>query len=391
VSFDPPISLEISLWLARAETTIAATDERFSVVCLMDNERAATSNDQDYGLRFTDALRESLHPAVIVVNGDRAVTTFNIYAEKLIHLSASKVINQSIDRLPEPLRALINKAFSSGNAEEREEISWNGISLIATAFASGKAPARTIAVVLNDIGPVRALEKSMRQLDRLASVGALSASMAHEVKNAMVAVRTFADALVSENKSADLADIVSREIQRIDGILGQILRVAGPAKPTFAPVHLHALLEQALQLVQHTNGAKDVRFGREFNARPDLVPGDEYQLHQAFLNLFFNAIEAMPLGGELRVKTALLENSRSILVSVSDTGTGIAPEDLPRLFDAFFTTKSQGTGLGLPITRRIIEEHRGTITLESEGMKGATFNVTLPLDTAAKTSPAPNT
>jgi nitrogen-specific signal transduction histidine kinase len=197
-------------------------DKRFSVACLMDNERAATSKEQDYGLRFTDALRESLHPAVIIVNGERAVTTFNIYAEKILRLPASKVINQSVDRLPEPLRGIIDKAFISGNAEEREEISWNGVSVIATAFASGNAPARTIAIVLNDVGPVRALEKSMRQLDRLASVGALSASMAHEIKNAMVAVRTFADVLVNENKSADLADIVGREMRRIDGIVGQI-------------------------------------------------------------------------------------------------------------------------------------------------------------------------
>lgn len=357
----------------------------------MDNNGAAASIEQDYGLRFTDALRESLHPAVIIVNGDHAVTTFNLYAERLTGLPASKVINQSIDRLPEPLRALINKAFTSGNAEERDEISWNSASVIATAFASGKAPARTVAVVLNDVGPVRALERNMRQLDRLASVGALSASMAHEIKNAMVAVRTFADVLVNENKTADLADIVTRELRRIDGIVGQMLRVAGPAKPTFAPVHLHALLEQTLQLVQHANTANDLRLIREFNARPDAVSGDEYQLHQAFLNLLFNAVEAMPPRGELRVKTAMLENCRSILVSVTDTGSGIAPENFPRLFDVFFTTKPQGTGLGLPITRRIIEEHNGRITVESEPGNGATFNVTLPIETEPKTSPAPET
>jgi signal transduction histidine kinase len=345
----------------------------------MGNERTAAPSDQDYGLRFTDALRECLHPAVIMVSGERTVTAFNVYAEKLTRLTFSKVVNQPIDKLPEPLRQLINKAFASVNAEEREEISWNGTSVIATAFASGKAPARSVALVLNDVGPVRALERNMRQLDRLASVGALSASMAHEIKNAMVAVRTFADVLVSENKSADLADIVRREMKRIDGIVGQMLRLAGPAKPNFAPVHLHGLLEHAMALVEHTTGAKDLRLRQEFHARPDVVPGDEYQLHQAFLNLFFNAVEAMRPGGELRVKTELLENTRSVLVSVADTGSGIAAENLPRLFDAFFTTKQQGTGLGLPITKRIIEEHKGDITVESEPDKGTTFNVTLPL------------
>ena len=343
----------------------------------MGNGRAAESHDQDYGLRFTDALRECLHPAVITVNRRRVVTTFNVYAEKLLKLPASQVINQLANTLPEPLSKLVERALASGAAEEREEISWNDTRLLASAFA-GKAPA-SVAIVLHDLGPAQALERNMRQLDRLASVGALSASMAHEIKNAMVAVRTFADVLVNENKNADLADIVRRELQRIDGIVGQMLRLAGPAKPNLAPVRLHGLLEHAMRLVEHTTGAKNLRLRQDFNARTDVVPGDEYQLHQAFLNLFFNAVEAMESGGELRVKTEFLEKSHAVLISVADNGSGVAAENLPRLFDAFFTTKQQGTGLGLPITKRIIEEHQGNITVESEPDKGTTFHVRLPL------------
>ncbi len=344
----------------------------------MGNGRVAESHDQDYGLRFTDALRECLHPAVIAVNRERVVTAFNVYAEQLLKLPASKVLKHPADTLPQPLCKLIDRAFASGNAEEREEVSWNDTRLMASAFASGKKPA-SVVVVLHDLGPVQSLERNMRQLDRLASVGALSASMAHEIKNAMVAVRTFADVLVNENKNADLADIVRRELQRIDGIVGQMLRLAGPAKPNLAPVRLHGLLEHAMRLVEHTTGAKNLRLRQDFNARTDIVPGDEYQLHQAFLNLFFNAIEAMESGGELRVKTEFLEKSHAVLISVADNGSGVAAENLPRLFDAFFTTKQQGTGLGLPITKRIIEEHRGDITVESEPDKGTTFHVRLPL------------
>jgi len=344
----------------------------------MGNGRAAESSDQDYGLRFTDALRECLHPAVITVNRKRVVTTFNLYAEKLLKLPAGNVINQGANALPEPLCKLIDRALASGDAEGREEISCNDTNLMASVFASGKGPAG-VAVVLHDLGPVQALERNMRQLDRLASVGALSASMAHEIKNAMVAVRTFADVLVNENKNADLADIVRRELQRIDGIVGQMLRLAGPAKPNLAPVRLHGLLEHAMRLVEHTTGSKNLRLRQDFNARTDVVPGDEYQLHQAFLNLFFNAIEAMESGGELRVKTEFLEKSHAVLISVADNGSGVAAENLPRLFDAFFTTKQQGTGLGLPITKRIIEEHKGDISVESEPDKGTTFHVRLPL------------
>ena len=102
-------------------------------------------------------------------------------------------------------------------------------------------------------------------------------------------------------------------------------------------------------------------------------------MEQAFLNLFFNAIEAMSSGGQLTVATENTADARSIRVDVRDTGSGVAPEHMGRLFEAFFTTKKHGTGLGLPITRRIIQEHKGTIAVDSGPKKGTTFHVTLPI------------
>jgi signal transduction histidine kinase len=165
----------------------------------------------------------------------------------------------------------------------------------------------------------------------------------------------------------------------MDSIVSQMLRLAGPAKPAFEPIHLHGVLDHALHLVQHQLDAKKLRARRELHARADKIHGDDHQLEQAFLNLFFNAIEAMSSGGELTVATENTADLRSIRVDVSDTGTGIAPKHTARLFEAFFTTKKHGTGLGLPITRRIIQEHKGTIAVDSELKKGTTFQVTLPI------------
>jgi signal transduction histidine kinase len=344
----------------------------------MDHDHAAARNDRDYGLSFTDTLHACLTFGVITVNHDRIITSFSSHAERLTSLAAGKVLDQPIQRLPVDLRRVIQGALESGEAIEHEEISLPHGALRVSAFPSVRRGKTTVTVVLNDLAPVQKIERNARQLDRLASVGALSASMAHEIKNAMVAVRTFIELLIREHKGAELAEVVSREMRRIDSIVSQMLRLAGPARPTFGPIHVHTVLDHALHLVQHQLDAKKLRVSRKFDARSDAIRGDDYQLEQAFLNLFFNAIEAMSSGGELTITTENDPESRSVKVGVTDTGSGIPPEKLGRLFEAFYTTKRHGTGLGLLITRRIVEEHKGTITVESEPKKGTTFHVTFP-------------
>ena len=345
----------------------------------MEGDRAVT-RQQDYGLSFTDALRECLNCAVIAMDHEQRITAFNGQAEKLTHLCATQVLGHSIDRLPSSLRKVLRRILTQGQPVEGRELPADDGTLRISAYPSLDADGKVgLIVLLYDLGAMEKLDNNMRQLDRLASVGALSASMAHEIKNAMVAIRTFVEVLVKENKSAELAEIVVREMRRIDSIVSQMLRLAGPTKPTFASIRLHTVLEHALHLVQHQLEGKKLSSTREFAARADVVRGDEYQLQQAFLNLFFNAIEAMSAGGQLAVTTETIKAPRSIRVSVSDTGSGIPPENLGRLFDAFFTTKQHGTGLGLPITRRIIQEHSGSITVESEVDKGTIFHVVLPI------------
>lgn len=347
----------------------------------MESERAAVREDRDYGLSFAEALHDCLNAAIIGVNPDQSVAIFNAHAEKLTGLSAVDVLNQPMKRLPAALREVLQQVLRSGKSLENAEISLEGGILQATVLASPANGALAVTAVLHDLSPAQRLEANLRQVDRLASVGALSASMAHEIKNAIVAVRAFVDLLVEENKSSELASMVGREMRRIDSIVSQMLRVAGPAKPTLGPIHLHSLLDHALHLVGHQLEAKQLKSRRQFRATSDLLKGDEYQLQQAFLNLFFNAIEAMKPGGQLSVSTETVARPRALRVQVSDTGAGIPAENIDRLFDAFFTTKQNGTGLGLPITRRIVEEHNGTIRVESQPDKGSTFQVTLPLKT----------
>jgi two-component system sensor histidine kinase HydH len=328
------------------------------------------------------------------------VAVFTSKAEALTGLSAQSVLGQPLTVLPAVLQQAFEEVFASGQSEPRREIALGGadgatapMSLCIEMCPAGQGQGLRTVAVLHELSPARKLEMSIRRLDRLASIGTLSASMGHEIKNALVGIKTFVDLLLAQNKDAELAKIVSREMRRVDSIVSQMLKFAGPAKPTFALLRIHAVLDASLQLVQPQLEGKKISLHRAFTASLDLVHGDGYQLEQAFLNLFLNAIEAMRPDGVLNVATELQVGEpqtpfplpgpkpMQLRVTIHDTGTGIPPENLGRLFEPFFTTKQNGTGLGLPITRRIIEEHRGTINVVSELNKGTTFSVVFPAHT----------
>ncbi len=224
-------------------------------------------------------------------------------------------------------------------------------------------------------------EQSMRRLDRLASLGLLSAGMAHEIKNSLVAVNTFVGRLLESGGDREFSETVRRELRRIDTLVNQMLRFAAPGKNEFATVHVHELLDHSLRLVEHQIKGKFISLDRRYAAAPDTVSGDEYQLQQAFMNLLFNAIEALGMNGTLTVSTEIAgekPGERRLRIHIQDTGMGIPPENLARLFEPFFTTKKSGTGLGLAICQRIVHEHDGNITAQSEVKKGATFSISLP-------------
>lgn len=354
------------------------------------------------GLDFTNVLRDCLTCAVITIDEQRKVGGFNLKAENLTRLNAGQVLGHAMGLLPAPLQEIINETFSAAKPVTDRQIILRDatrgdlaiqVSATPTRMAGGRISG--VVVVLNDISTAKKWESNMRRLDRLHSVGTLSASMAHEVKNAFVAVRTFVDLLLEQNKQDDLAEIVRLEMGRIDSLLSQMRKFSGPAKPAFSPVKLHFVLDKSLQLIQHLLEEKKIKVTRAFATAPDLLNGDQDQMEQAFINLFFNSLEAMKPHGNLTVSTELIPagskvagwlggKDQSLLrVVIQDDGVGIAAANMDRLFEPFFTTKPDGTGLGLAITQRIIQEHHGLITAQSEENKGTVFSLILPASSSS--------
>ncbi len=370
-------------------------------ILLMHIEREGDNQESQEGLTFSEFVRTCMAGAIVAVDAQKRITALNAEAEKLFNLKADSVLHPSVESLPAVVREFLNESLLTGQPVTNQQITLQDadgacltLALRTLPILSSNGQAIVVFAELNDLTQAVKLDENMRQFDRLASIGTLSANMAHEIKNALVSVKTFVDLLLKRNQDAELAGLVSREMRRIDSILSQMLRFAGPAKPTFTPLRLNEVLNHSLRLIQHQLESRKIRLERSLAAFPDLIQGDDYQLEQAFINLFFNALEAMEPQGVLSVTTTVVPGAKTfetlstrqssqICITIRDTGIGISPENIGRLFEPFFTTKVKGTGLGLPITRRIIHEHNGNIMVESELNKGTTFTLLFPLLTKA--------
>ena len=349
-------------------------------------------------LNLWGVLFRSVEPAVVAVDAQKNVTAFNRVAERMTGLQAQAVLGRNMAELPSTLQQAIEETFVSGkavadrtvvlfpDADEKLAVHMN-TSLCANA--SGQP--LVVLALFHDLDSAKKLERRIRRLERLANIGTLSAGVAHEIKNALVAIKSFADLLAQRNQEVEMTSLISREAKRIDSLVNQLLKFAGPAKPAFAAVSLHEVIDHSLRLVQHQLKVRKIQLVRALDAGIDQVQGDAKQLEQALINLLLNAVEAIDEIGTLTVATELVvateHISRSepkaqkeqIQVSIKDTGSGIPPELSTHLFVPFMTTKSEGTGLGLAITARIIQEHRGRIKVESEVNKGTTFKIMFPV------------
>jgi signal transduction histidine kinase len=347
------------------------------------------------GCSFANVLQDFLAWGMLTVNPEGKIVALTPQAEELLHLwEASR---QASPVLPSPIQTIVQEVRNTGQAvaDRRVLLQPNGttamLSITALPLSAGQ-PANSVAVLLKDVTATEQLEGHLCRLDRLASIGTLAASMAHEVKNALVPVRTFVDLLLEQNPDAELCETVRREMLRVDSIVSRMLKFSAPVKPALASVRLHEILDHSLRLVQHRVESKLIHFRRRFQAASDVFKGDDHQLEQVFVNVLLNAIEAMGFEGTLTVSTGLSgEDAPGQLregsgpanwfsIRISDTGVGIPAENLETIFEPFFTTKHNGTGLGLPVTRRIIEEHRGTIRVESRPGEGTTFTILLPVE-----------
>jgi len=234
---------------------------------------------------------------------------------------------------------------------------------------------------------LRSAQDEVLRSERLAAIGGLAAGVAHELRNPLTSVKLLLQHAASRGGDAVVAAprvaLILDEIDRMEGTIQGLLDFSRPAQPQRKLHDLRTTIERALHLVEGRAEKQQVETELNLGLDPLWVNGDAQQLHQVFVNLLINGIEAMPTGGMLSVSLAREPESGEVTVEIVDTGEGIPADLLPRLFEPFATAKERGTGLGLAVSRRILQEHNGGIAVRARSPRGTIFQVTLPTATPA--------
>jgi PAS domain S-box-containing protein len=343
-------------------------------------------NIQDY----TQSILRSITSGVLTVGPDGSVATANPAAERMLGMSEFEMVPKpigSLFRFDGGIAADVSKVLAGRlplALREATLVTANGSEVHVQASTSRmRAVGGNVlgaVVTLEDVSDIRALTDQLIRADRLAAMGELTAGVAHEVRNPLGVIRASVQ-LVEDAKSDptrihEAAEVIKQEIDRLDRVIKALLDFGRPSKPTMVLTDLNEVLQDVVLFTNRFAKQSDVTI--EEKLEPDLpaIHGDPDQLKQVFLNLVTNAVQAMDKrGGRITIETR--GEGEYVEVTVSDNGPGIDPGDLSKVFDPFFTKRAEGTGLGLTIVHRIIDEHEGHIEVES-GPEGTSFNVTLP-------------
>jgi signal transduction histidine kinase len=232
-------------------------------------------------------------------------------------------------------------------------------------------------------------QNTLRRADRLSSLGLLTAGLAHEIRNPLVAIRTFTQLLPERYDDAEFREgfqgLALKEVDRICGLINDLLSFARPSRPNVAEESINDVIDGIARILETEAKEKGVEITKDFALNLPRVWIDREQMKQVFMNLILNAIQAMGEGGSLFISTRLTSRNDTgnsgqfVQVEVRDTGVGIPPENIDHIFDPFFTSKEEGSGLGLSISHQIVQEHGGYVTVESKVGVGTTFLINLPI------------
>ena len=377
------------------------TDDADLLQTLAHQSAVAIRNAQTHQrvVQVNEELRKTLatiESGVVAVGSRGRVTVFNKAAEQFTGHPAETLRGRGVEQLPPVLGRLIEATLNDGLSRSQVEIALPSQSGQMVPLMCTTSPLRSpqgvlvgAVAVFSDLSRVKELERERRRAERLASMEAIASGMVHEIRNPLVAIKTFTQLLPSRFNDAGFRDtfsrVAGREIARMDDLLDRFRMLSSASRQPMEPVDVTVPLEETLELLQPRLEERRVTLRRVGDGTPRQVVGNSSQLEQLFLNLCLNALEAMDPGGELTVRVADLSEAggSTLLVEVSDTGGGIPDDIIEQIFNPFVTTKAHGTGLGLAICRAITDAHRAILRVRNNvGRPGCTFTLEFPVPVA---------
>jgi PAS domain S-box-containing protein len=401
----------LHLALKRAKQRYTSRKQLQDYTAFLEKEKAKTLQELVDVFSYQKNLIESSMDGILGLDHNDQVVTFNKSMESILGFSRQVVLGKmTIDQFLMP-----NEAVGLKNALKGEQYGGKDrLLLYETALLDikqRKIPVQISATTLfkqeqvtgrvyfiRDLRKIRRLEREMADQaqilhqDKMMSLGRLAASMVHEINNPLSGILNYSRLMsrilrkgsLSEdrqNKFIQYLTLVESETQRCSQIVSSLLAFSRKSQPKFELLNIHELVDRCVSLSRHKLELQNVRLTT--SVKEDIPPlrGDANQLQQCLINIIFNAMDAMPQGGDLHITGNVNGNGSSVSISVKDSGSGIPKEDLPYIFEPFFTTKQEGFGVGLGLSTLygIIERHSGTVDVESKEGSGTTFTITLPV------------
>lgn len=362
-----------------------------------------------------------MNSGVIAIDRNQTIDTCNDKAREILRLPQNNAVSKKIDVLPAPLRQMLADTLAEKSRFSNQEVqilSQNGsicyLGASTSLIKDQKGAVTGALLVVNDLTEIRLLEGEMWRADKLASLGTLAAGMAHEIKNPLVSIKTFAQLLPTRYEDEEFRETFSSitvdEVERINSIVEKLLEFARPSAPLFEQTDIVELIEEILLLLSNETARLGVTVVRNFEVSSAPIVCDKSQFKQALLNLCLNGLQAIEeahrdTGRELKISVAFrksrysggilrdqiahmfygteapaeFEDAETVVIRVRDSGRGISRKNLTRIFDPFFTTKEKGLGLGLAVVHGIIKEHSGNISVDSKENYGTEFTISLPV------------
>jgi len=353
---------------------------------------------------YTDNILGSLTSGIVTIDLGGRVVTLNLAAELLTGFfrgeAAGRYCTELFAHTPE-ISDLLTETLATRAPIASVPLTLrrrNGtilpIEFSTAPLKGGEGKDLGVIGVFRDVTLVRQLESDLRRSDRLAALGTLAAGLAHEIKNPLTSLLTFSRHLDRKfddpNFRERFSSVVLRELERINGIVERLLELARPSRMSFTLVRLPELINRALELYADQFDDRRVEVVREYARDVPSIQADKDALYRVFVNLVANALDAMPGGGRLTVRAGWAGTgdpvpatrwrpANRVKIEVGDTGVGIEPSDTDRIFNPFYTTRDSGTGLGLALAHKIIQDHGGAISFQSVRGRGTTFTIVLSL------------
>jgi two-component system, sporulation sensor kinase E len=347
-------------------------------------EKALQMSEQRYRRIFEDSM-----DGLILWNDNYHIVDINCSAMRIFGLSKDKLVGQSVldlfNHLNEKRQEILNHIKQvTNNGKECSSMMIEGIDGGVRHFdystKRGIIDGMNLTVII-DVTEKAELQEQLRKSDRLNVIGELAAGIAHEIRNPMTALKGFIQLLEPTIKAehAMYYDVITSELARIDSIINEFLILAKPQEIRYQENDIRQIMREIVDLLSAQAVLYNVQFHTHYEEQLPYVYCEPNQLKKVFINIIKNAIEVMPNGGKITIAINSIKD-QLIQISIRDQGTGIPKDKIKKLGEPFYTTKEKGTGLGLMVSYRIIEEHNGSIEVESEEGIGTLFRIKLPLN-----------